>query len=130
MSLREPIRNTTIADRLLFLFLIGASLTALLFIREVLPKSPDVRIEVQGRLTHRYPLDRDRFIHVAGPQGHLDVEIKGSRVRIINASCTGKLCEHCGWVESGTIICLPSRICVTVGGPAAGRERQPDAVTG
>ncbi|HYA31560.1 MAG TPA: hypothetical protein VED67_02290, partial [Thermodesulfovibrionales bacterium] len=64
MSLRETINGTTIADRILFICLIAVSLVGLVFIKEVLPRSGDVTIEIQGKHAYRYPLDEDRSVDV------------------------------------------------------------------
>lgn len=130
MSLRETLRDTTAADRVLFLLLIGCSLLALVYMEELLPRHSDVRVEVEGRLAFRYLLDRDRVIQVTGPQGHLTVEVRNKKVRVVDASCPNKLCEHQGWVQNGTIICIPGRIAVIVGGPADPGDRPVDAITG
>lgn len=130
MSLRETVNGTTLGDRILFILLLFVSLAGILFIKEVLPQSKDVTIEVEGRLTHRYPLDTDRKVEVQSPYGHLTLEIKDRRARVIGASCPNKLCELQGWISRGVIICVPARITVTVGGPGEPKDEKVDAITG
>lgn len=130
MSLRETINGTTIGDRILLMFLLLISLIGIVFIKEVLPKTRDVTIEVEGKVAHRYSLDADRLIKVEGPHGRLSVEIKDKKVRVIAASCQNKLCERQGWITDGVIICLPGRISVIVGSPDKSRDRTVDAITG
>ncbi|HAM50108.1 MAG TPA: hypothetical protein DCP92_05225 [Nitrospiraceae bacterium] len=87
-------------------------------------------IEVEGKAMYRYPLGADRTVKVESPYGHLTVEIKQRKVRVIDASCPNKLCEKEGWVSRGVIICLPNRISVVVGGGVRPDGRALDAITG
>lgn len=130
MSLRETLSGTTIGDRILFTLLLLVSLLGIVFIREVLPKSTGVTIEAEGKVTHRYSLDTDRRVEVVSSHGRLTVEIKGGKVRVTEASCPNKICELQGWISRGVILCLPSRISVTVGGPEAPEDKTVDAVSG
>ncbi len=130
MSLRKTVNGTTIADRILFILLLVVSFTGILFMKEVLPQPGDVTVEVEGKLTHRYPLDADRRVQIESSFGHLTLEIKDKKARVTGASCPNKLCELQGWVSSGVIICLPSRITVTVGRLKESGDRKVDAVTG
>ena len=130
MSLRQTINSTTPADRILLVFLLLASLGGIIFIKDVLPSSGGVSIEVQGKTTHRYLLDQDRTVRVESPYGHLTVEIRGRKARVIQASCLNKLCEHQGWITRGVIICLPARISVSVGRPEKSGDKEIDATTG
>lgn len=130
LSLRETINGTTITDRLLLVILLIASLTGIVFIKDVLPKGAEVSIEVDGKDKYRYALDTDRVIDVKGDYGNLTVEIKNKKVRVSGASCSNKLCERQGWVDAGAIICLPNRISIIVGGGQKSKGRTLDAVTG
>lgn len=130
MSLRKTINSTTPGDRLLLIFLLLASCAGIIFIKDVLPNSGGVIVEVQGKPTHRYMLDQDRTVRVESPYGHLTVEIRGKKVRVIHASCQNKLCERQGWISHGVIICLPARISVGVGGPEKSGDKGIDATTG
>ena len=130
MSLRQTINSTTLGDRILLVFLLLASFAGIVFIKDVLPNSVGVIIEIQGKTTHRYLLDQDRTVRVESPYGHLSVEIRGKKVRVIQASCLNKLCEHQGWITRGVIICLPARISVSVGGPEKSGDKRIDATTG
>lgn len=130
MSLREAISGTTPGDRILFVFLLLVSLVGIVSIREVLPHSTEVIIEVDGKVSYRYTLDTDRAVEVKSSSGHLTVEIKNKMVRVVHASCPNKLCEIQGWIRSGAIICLPGRISVIVGGSEEPEKRKVDAITG
>ncbi|HYA26814.1 MAG TPA: NusG domain II-containing protein [Thermodesulfovibrionales bacterium] len=130
MSLRESINGTTLGDRILLILLLLVSLLGIIFVKEVLPRSEEVIIEVDGKPSYRYPLDADRAIEVKSSAGHLTVEIKGRMVRVIHASCPNRLCEAQGWIQSGAIICLPNRISVIVGSRGEQKDKRVDAITG
>jgi hypothetical protein len=130
LSLRETVNGTTPGDRVLFILLLIISFCGIVFIKDVLPQSRDVTVEVEGRLTHRYALDVDRKVRVESPFGHLTLEIKDRKVRATDVSCPNRLCELQGWMDRGVIICLPSRITITVGGQGEPDDRKVDAVTG
>lgn len=130
MSLRETISGTTPGDRILFIFLLLASLLGIFLIKEVLPHGREVTVEVEGKVEYKYPLDSDRVIRVKGPRSQLAVEIKDRKVRVVDASCPNKLCERQGWITHGAIICLPGRISVMVGRPEKPNNRTVDATTG
>ncbi len=133
MRLREAVNGTTPADRILFVLLLLASLFGIVFIKEALPRSGDVVIETDGKVSYIYPLSEDRTVDVKSSSGSLTVEIKDRRVRVVHASCPNRLCELQGWVNRGAIICLPGRTSVIVGGPDEREEqkdRKIDAITG
>ena len=115
MSLRKLLSGTTSADRVLFLLLLLLSLSGILFVKEVLPVGRTVHIEVNGRPAYILPLDKDRTVTVEGSLGKTLIEIKDRRVRVTDSPCRNKLCIQQGWVRSGTIICLPNRVAITVG---------------
>ncbi len=130
MSLRSTFNGTTTGDKILFTLLLVVSFSGIIFMKEVLPQPVDVTVEVEGKLTHRYPLDADRRVPVESPFGHLTLEIKDKKARVTGATCPNKLCELQGWVSSGVIICLPARITVRVGGPRGPGDGKVDAITG
>ncbi len=130
MNFKETLNGTTLADRLLFITLLLTSLLCMIFVKEVLPHSSEVSIEVEGKILYRYPLDANKLVNVRSRYGHLIVEIRDKKVRVIDASCPNRLCEGEGWVSMGVIICIPNRISVLVGSPGKQHDRTVDAITG
>lgn len=130
MSLKETINSATLADRIIFVILLLASLTGLVFIKEVLPEDADVRVDVGNKIKYRYPLYNNRLIKIDNPGGHLTLEIKDRKVRVIHASCSNKLCERQGWIKAGAIVCLPNRISIIVGGYDGLKNGKLDAISG
>lgn len=129
MSLKETIDELTIGDRIIFIVLITVSLLGIIFIKDVLPDAGNVVIEIEGHTKYRYPIDVDRLVNVKSSRGSLNVEIKDKKVRVIDASCPNKLCERQGWVDRGSIVCLPNRISVIIGGSDE-KNKKIDAITG
>jgi len=129
LSFRKILLNTTGADRILFLLLLSVSLAGIFFIKDIMPQSKSVLVEVNGKPVYILPLDKNRILSVEGPEGNTFIEIKDRKVRITDSPCRNKLCVKQGWINSGSIVCLPNRVVVTIGD----KDRQkdgPDAITG
>lgn len=128
--MKTVIRNTTVADKLLFLFMITASLAGIFISRTAMPQGGEVVVEINGEKAYSFALDEDRIFSVPGPCGDTVVEIKNKRTRVREAHCPNRLCEKQGWTSKGVIVCLPNRIVVSVGGKSANPEKDVDAITG
>ncbi len=103
-------------DKLLFFLLVVLSITSFFFVRELFPSGSLVKISVDNKTIYTLSLHEDRIVKAAGPIGENVIEIKNAKVHIKDAPCPQKLCVHQGWIERGTIICLPNKVVVTVGG--------------
>ena len=125
--MKKIIRNTTVADRILFLLLLIASIGGLIYTREAFSLGTDVLVEVNGKPAYTLSLDYDAEIPVAGAHGHAVLEIKNSKVRLKEADCANQICVKQGWISHGTIVCMPNHIVVTVGGA---KKKDIDAITG
>lgn len=126
--MKRIFHNTTLADRLLFIFLISVSIAGIFISREAMSQSSEVSIEVDGRQVYTLPLDGNKLIPIDGPYGKTVIEIKDRRVRVKEAHCPNQICVKEGWISKGAIVCLPNRIVVLVGGGKA--RKDVDAVTG
>ena len=127
--MKKIIRNTTVADRLLFFLLIAGSVAGIFISREAMSLSSDVVVELDGKPAYTLPLTADRTIAVKSTYGDTVIEIRDGKVRVREAHCPRQICVKEGWISRGAIICLPNRIVITVGG-GAGPEKKFDAVTG
>ena len=107
---------TTFLDKLLFVFLIIFSVTSFFFVKELFPSSGFVKISVDNKTGYTLPLNKDRIVTVKGSLGENLIEIKNGKAHMKDAPCPKKLCIHQGWIDRGTIICLPNKVVVTVGG--------------
>jgi len=126
--LKRILKITTTADRLLFLFLIIASVSGIFISRDALSQASEVSVEINGKQAYALSLDTDRTVALPGPYGNTVVEIRKRRVRVKEAHCPNLICVKQGWISRGVIVCLPNRIVVTVGG---GRPpKNIDAITG
>jgi hypothetical protein len=128
--LKTVIRDTTFADKLLFLFLITASVAGIFISKEAMPQGTDVIIEINGKAAYTLALDKNGTFPVPGPYGITVIEIRDKRVRVSEAHCPNRLCEKQGWVSRGVIVCMPNRIVISVGGKAANPPKDVDAITG
>jgi len=128
--LKETIRNTTLADRLLFLFLVSLSVAGIFLARDALSQGSDVIIEVDGKPAYTLPLNVSRLLSVDGPYGPTVVEIEGGKVRVKETHCRNQICVREGWVSRGVIVCLPNKLVIMVGGGNKRQEQGIDAITG
>ncbi len=128
--MKTVISNTTVADKLLFLFMITMSLAGIFISRSAMPQGGEVVVEINGEKAYAFALDEDRTFTVPGPCGNTVVEIKNKKARVREAHCPNRLCEKQGWVSRGVIVCLPNRIVVCVGGRSAKSAKEVDAITG
>jgi hypothetical protein len=120
----------TFADILLLAVLIIISISGFVFIKKAFPQGTDVKIEVNGKLAYKLPLNNDTAIVVKGIIGDTIVEIKNRKVRIKESPCPNKICVHQGWIDSGAIICLPNRVMVFIEGSEGKENKTIDAITG
>ena len=86
-----------------------------------------VVIEVDHKEVERLPLSQNRIVHVTGPIGETEVEIKDGKARVVKSPCNKKLCIKSGYIQYADrfAACLPNRVVVRVLG---GAHRGIDAV--
>ncbi len=79
-----------------------------------------VVIEVDNKEVQRLPLDKNQIVHVQGPIGETEVEIKDGKTRILKSPCSKKLCIKSGYIQYADrfAACLPNRVVVRVLGKA------------
>ena len=125
--MKTALKNTTLADRLLFLILILSSICGLVYTREALSQGAAVVIEVNGKPTHVFSLYGDREITLEGAHGPAVIEIHGGKVRMKEAPCDHHICMKQGWIARGAIVCLPNNIIISISDRAS---EHIDAITG
>ena len=128
--MKETIKNTTLADRLLFFFLISLSIAGIFVSRDALSQGSDVIIEKDGKPAYTLPLSVDRLVSVDGPYGNTVIEIQGKKVRVKEAHCRNQICVREGWISRGVIVCLPNKLVIIVGGNNKYQKQGIDAITG
>ena len=128
--MKETIKNTTLADRLLFIFLISVSIAGIFISRDALSHGSDVIIELDGKPAYTLPLYANRLLSVGGPYGITLIEIQGGKVRVKEAHCRNQICVREGWISKGVIVCLPNKLVIIVGGSKKEKQQGIDAITG
>jgi len=128
--LKESIKNTTLADRLLFILLIAVSVAGILISREALSQGSDVIVEIDGKPAYTLPLYANRLLSLGGPYGNTLIEIQDGKVRVKEAHCRNQICVREGWISKGVIVCLPNRLVIIVGGSKKDQQQGIDAITG
>lgn len=131
MRLSEKITNgATIADRILLILLIIISASGFIFIKKAFPQGTDVIIDVNGSTEYKLPLKTNAVVRVKGMMGDTVVEIKDRKVCIKESPCPNKICIHNGWIDIGTVVCLPNRVTVTIINPEGRKDKGIDAIAG
>lgn len=108
-------RAFSFLDGFLIVFLLSLSVSGIVYMDRLFPEGNSVKIEVNGKNYGVYSLSENRIISVEGPLGKTVIEIKDRKVRVVSSACPNKLCVHQGFVNRGSIICLPNRVVITIG---------------
>lgn len=127
MNLKSIFKNTKYSDLIVFVLLIIFPLIGILITRDIINSSHNVYIEVDEKLSYILSLDEDKIISVKGIIGYTQIEIKNKKVRVISSPCKNKDCIKQGWVDKGTIICLPNRVIIRIG---KNKKEMIDGITG
>lgn len=72
-----------------------------------------VQVRLKDTVLQEFDIDEDGIHEIEVELGHLYVEIKDSKYRVIDVDCPDKICEEVGWVNKGSeklIVCLPNNI--------------------
>ena len=87
-----------------------------------------VIVEQAGRETARYALFEDRTVRIEGEVGYNMLVIRGGEAWLSEADCPTGLCMKMGKIRYAgqSIVCLPHKLAIRIGGGASGL----DAVTG
>jgi len=128
--LKETIKNTTLADRLLFFLLISLSVSGIFISRDALSQGSDVIVEVDGKPAYTLPLNADKRLSIDGPYGPTLIEIEKGKVRVKESHCRNQICVKDGWTSRGAIVCLPNKLVIIVGGSNKYQKQGIDAITG
>ncbi len=77
-----------------------------------------VVIEVDQKEVARLALAENRVLHVTGPLGETEVEVKDGQARIRRSPCSKKLCIKSGFIQYADRISasLPNRVVVRIQG--------------
>ena len=70
-------------------------------------------VRVQSDLVSQIlPLDKTADYTIYSSKGHVEIEIKNARARVVSASCNNKICVKHGWLNKFKPIaaCVPSEI--------------------
>lgn len=128
--MKETIKNTTLADRLLFFFLVSLSIAGIFVSRDALSQGSDVIVEVDGKPAYTLPLNVNKSLSLDGPHGPTVVEIESGKVRVKESHCRNQICVREGWISKGVIVCLPNKLVIIVGGSNKYQKQGLDAITG
>lgn len=117
----------SIGDKALIVFCVLFNIGLFYYLGSGLGKGSWVVIEVDQKRIARYSLSKDRIMHVKGPLGETEVEIRDGKARILRSPCKLKVCIKSGFIQYADRIsvCLPNKVVVRVEGNS---QRGLDAV--
>jgi len=130
VALKAIWARMTVLDRLVLVILLALALLSLLATL-LLPAGRMVRVERDGRVVFRAPLDRPRQVAIDGPLGTTRLELDGRSVRIIDSPCPHKVGIGMGRIERAGewLACVPNHILVRVTGDGGTKERDYDLIS-
>lgn len=115
MNLLQILQNTTKADRILIFFLLISCFSFIFFFNKISLNKQSVHIYSEGKEVYILSLNENNEVNIKGKLGTTTVEIKEGKVRITSSPCKNKLCIKQGWKDSGSIICVPNNVIVSIG---------------
>lgn len=109
-------KNLTRADKFLIACLFAVNVALFSGIDYTRTAGSWVVIEVSQKEVERLPLSENRLVHVTGPLGETEVEIRDGKARIVKSPCSRKLCIKSGYIQYADRIaaCLPNRVVVRI----------------
>lgn len=115
--------RTTKADRFLIVFLIAASIAALIGLPLWVSQKTvrEVSIQVNGKEQQRIALDGStdgKIYKISSTYGENLIAIEDQKVHIVEANCPDHLCINQGWISAPgeMLVCLPNRLFVEIVG--------------
>ena len=102
-------------DFLLILIIVATAFLLWIGIVIFAPKDNDCAvISVNSEIIAVLDIQKDGIYEFEGFYYPFTVEIKNSRVHLINASCPDKVCQHTGYISVGgqSIVCLPNKVII------------------
>lgn len=72
-----------------------------------------VRVQAQGNV-YTYPLEKDTEVVLDTPEGSLTLVIENGYVYVSHSDCRDGICKKTGKINSGSIICLPLKVYISV----------------
>jgi hypothetical protein len=116
-------------DKILIVMLVFFNIGLFYYFGSGFNRGDWVVIEVDAKRVARFPLTSDQVVHVQGPLGTTEVEIKKGRARIVRSPCKLKVCIKSGYIQYADRLsaCLPNKVVVRIEGET---QRGLDAVVG
>jgi hypothetical protein len=127
--MKAPWQIMTAGDWLVVLFLLGISLTGLLWVATT-AEGTHVVVTRGEQTIFTAPLAQPRSIDLDGPLGQTRLIISDQGARITGSPCPRKICIAMGTAKhSGDLLaCVPNRILVRIDSPA-GKEAPYDLLS-
>ena len=72
-------------------------------------------LDIETDSTGAFPdAAKDKIITILN--GRMQLEIKDSRVRVLNSDCPHHICKNMGWIKYNgeTIVCVPNQVLIEI----------------
>lgn len=109
-------------DKVLIAFIFMTSIVSIFYIKNIATNYGGklLMIEVNGKEYKKITLNNNSkdILEIKTQYGYNKIEIKGQKVRVIDADCPDKLDVKQGWVGNigEVIVCLPNRLVIEIKG--------------
>jgi hypothetical protein len=106
----------TLADKILFVILVGLTAASFLAKNVFASEGSLVIVELQGAAVFKSDLAENRKLIVNGAHGEVRIQVNGGKVAVVEAQCPNKICVRMGWrsLAGESIICVPNRVLVKI----------------
>ncbi len=93
------------------------SLIAISYISSNHEEGNVVEVYYEDKQILNVPLDLDNTYQVDGYLGPIEIEVKDSKVRVVQENSPKHICSNQGWISESyeSIICLPNKVIVNIG---------------
>ena len=128
MKAKKNESKTVKTVKMILIWVVLLSATAVVYLRQQQPERPVARISVNGTVVNEVALDSaslpQTFVY-DGPGGFSNViEAEKGRIRVKEAGCPDQVCVEQGWIADGTvpIVCLPNKLIIEINGGEGGLD--------
>ena len=96
----------------LYLIVLIFIISFLLFLFLNLDSSNYAYVYYDNKEVLKIDLSKDDKYKVEGFNGEVLIEVKNNKLRVYKENSPLHICSHQGWMNSGSIVCLPNKVVI------------------